>query len=345
MCAVIQALGILIAVLLVASPLHAHGRSGRSSAETIPRGSWNARLGNAQSYLGSFKAARRALRGKGGLVQLKRDLPTVVIPDLHGRRDYLDKVLATTDPASGRTYGQLLQRRQVQVLCLGDVMHSEVRGRLWRRTMPAQAMKMEMAESLGTLKRLADLKAANPDHFHMLRGNHDDVGPASGQVTCRLPRQIAHTRSFLQRTFGQRFTKELACLFSELPAAATGKGFVASHSNPMFSVTRHEVQDNAERAVVSLTRARMPSFNSLRRRQRGGGVSALRQVAQALGGSEPGFYIHGHLWARPMTVEGSRVYFGNQRDQTFLRLDPTRPLQPWNQLFRAGSGRQVTVRR
>jgi len=269
----------------------------------------------------------------------------VTCPHLHGRRNYLDAVLATTDPATGRTYAQLLQRRQVQVLCLGDVMHTEIRGQLWRRGMPAQAMRMEMAESLGTLKRIADLKAANPNHFHLLRGNHDDVGPAGAQVNCRLPRQIAHTRQFMQETFGQRFTRELACLFSELPAAAVGKGFVASHANPMFSVTRREVAGNAERAVVSLTRARLPAFNSLRRQRGRGGDSALRQVARALGGPQPGFYIHGHLWARPMKVEGSRVYFGNQRDQTFMRLDPNRPLVPQNQLFRAGSGQRVTVRR
>ena len=44
-----------------------------------------------------------------------------------------------------------------------------------------------------------------------------------------------------------------------------------------------------------------------------------------------------------MAVIGTRVFFGNPRDRTFLRIDPDRPLEPRQQLFEAGSGRQVAV--
>ena len=71
----------------------------------------------------------------------------------------------------------------------------------------------------------------------------------------------------------------------------------------------------------------------------------LGEVAQALSGRGDALYIHGHLWARPMKVEGQEIYFGHPKDKTFLRLDPTAPLRPWQQLFEASSGRKVTVRR
>jgi hypothetical protein len=329
----------LLVTALLQLPLPAAG------APVQRRGSWDARLLPAQSYVHAFGSARRALAGKPHLVQLRRDLPTIVIPDLHGRRDYLDAVLGTRDPASGRSYLQLLHAGQVQVLCLGDVMHSETRGALWRRGMPEPAMRAEMAESLGTLKRIAELKAAFPDHFHLLRGNHDDVGPACEGDTCRLPLQIAATRSFLTRTLGAPLVRELAGLFSSLPLAATGKGFCASHADPMLPITRREVEAGSDRASASLCRGRVASFDRLRNESRTQRGSPLQEVARALG-VEPSrgeHYVHGHIWARPMAVNGCEVYFGHPADRTFVRLDPGSTLPPWQSLFEAGSGRAVCV--
>jgi hypothetical protein len=353
-------LPLMMVMVMVMEPASAdaRGRSRRSrsgSDQRSIRGSWNATTLRGSSYLSSFRAARRVLQRQPGLVRLKQDLPTILIPDLHGRRDYLDAVLAARDPATGRSYMQLLRDRQVQVVCLGDVMHTEVRRRLWRTrshgngsAMPAAAMEQEMAESLGTLKRIADLKAAHPEHFHLLRGNHDDVGPATGR-THRLPRQIKLTREYLQEKFGRPMVRELSGLFSALPSAATGRGFVASHANPMFPVTRQEVEQGSERAVASLTRARVPSFTQLRRqsrRQARDSQGTLREVIRALG-DDPGhdLYIHGHLWARPMRIRGQQVYFGNPADSTFLRLDPRRQLRPERSLFDATTGARVSVRR
>jgi hypothetical protein len=71
---------------------------------------------------------------------------------------------------------------------------------------------------------------------------------------------------------------------------------------------------------------------------------AHAQVARALG-VDPlrDCYIHGHLWATPMAVNGPEVYFGHPQDRTFVRLDPGQPVQPWNQLFEAVTGRRVAV--
>jgi len=335
---------VVVAMTLAASAGARDRQSARGGA-AIPRGSWNARLLQGERYVGAFRRARAVLERRPGLVQLRQDLPTVVIPDLHGRRDYLDAVLKTRDPATHRTYRELLRRGKVQVVCLGDVMHTEVRGILWRRGMPEAAMRKEMAESLGTLRRIAELKAAHPENFHLLRGNHDDVGPACEGPGCGLPRQIAQTRQYLGDAFGHSMVNELARLFAALPTAAAGKGFVASHSGPMFAVSKRQVERRADRALVSLARVRVPAFRQLRARMGGGSDGALQQVSRALGAA-PGrdFYIHGHLWARPMTVKGQEVFFGHPKDRTFLRLDPAATMQPWSQLFEAGTGRAVPGR-
>lgn len=327
-----------LALLLLAEPLPARG--------VEPRGSWDATLLEGRSYIASLRAARQRLRRQPGLVKLRPDVPTLLIPDLHGQRDYLDDVLSTRDPSSGKTYLQLLRCGEVQVVLLGDVMHTERRRALWSRSgMPEAVMRKEMAESLGTLKRVAELKAECPENFHLLRGNHDDVGPCRG-TACRLPLQVARTREYLGGTLGQPLVRELARFFSALPTAAVGSGFVASHAAPMFPVTRAEVVRGSDRAKASLARARVPSFDKLRAcaSREGHASGALAQVARALGADpQRDCYIHGHLWATPMAVNGPEVFFGHPRDRTFLRLDPGQPVQPWNQLFEAVTGRRVPV--
>jgi hypothetical protein len=331
--------GLLLVALIL--PLVA---SAAGPAPSIPRGSWPARLLPAARYLAPLRAAQRSL--SGGLVELRRDLPTLLIPDLHGRRDYLDAVLATRDPASGKTYHELLGRGQVQVVCLGDLMHTEIRGELWRRGMPDAAMRMEMAESLGTVKRVAELKARYPSTFHVLRGNHDDVGPSGSRAPCDLPLQIGATRRFLGAQLGQGLVDELSRFFCALPLAASGAGFAASHAAPLSFVSRAEIQAGGDRVRVSLARIRTPVFHAERNAARTSGeseTSILARVTRELTGSETSHYLHGHLWARPMTIRGREVFFGNPGDRTFMRIEPGQPVRPLEQLFEAGSGRRVPV--
>jgi len=335
---------VLAALLALPAVAGARGKGRAAVKQQVPRGSWNARLLSHKSYRKAFSAASEVLRRQPGLVRLDRKLPTIVIPDLHGRRDYLDAVLANRDPRSGKTYLKLLRQKKVQVICLGDVMHTEIRGTLWRRGMQGRAMRKEMAESLGTLKRIAELKVAYPENFHLLRGNHDDVGPARGTAG-KLPRQIKQTRGFVESSLGTALLKDMAGLFGALPVAAAGKGFFASHSNPMVKVTRREVERKAERATISLTRARLPSFNVLRRdAPTRDATSVLQQVTRALGGDpKRDMYIHGHLWAKPMTVDGKRVFFGHPSNRTYLRLDPGETVAPWKQMYDASTNRRVRV--
>ncbi|MCC6750211.1 MAG: metallophosphoesterase [Deltaproteobacteria bacterium] len=335
--------GWLLLLSLLAAPVRAEVPA---RPEPVPPGSWPARLLQPQSYLRPLRAARRTLEAQGGLLRLRPDLLTILVPDLHGRRDYLDAVLRTRDPELGQSYRALLAQGRVQLVCLGDVMHSEHRGSLWRRGMPDEAMALEMGESLGTLTRVANLQHRYPGLVHLLRGNHDDVGPLAPVAGQNLPLQVRRTREFLGARFGEAFVGELARFFAALPIAASGPGFVLAHSAPMFSIGRDEVERRAERATVSLTRARMPSFDQLRRQSQGP-ADAAAGLERALGelglGGPAQLFIHGHLWASPLEVRGREVWFGHLEDQTFLRLDPRRPLEPWNQLHEAGSGKRVPV--
>lgn len=330
----------LVLALALAPPLDALGR-----LRNVRDGPRRSTLHRASSYTGAFRAARQLLEGQSYLVQLRGDLPTVVIPDLHARQDYLDRVLDTRDPVSGSSYLDLLRQGRVQVVCLGDVMHTENSARFWHGAVPEHALRTEMAMSLNTLQRVAQLKVRHPEHFHMLRGNHEDLGPAIHASDCRLPLKIVRTRSALREILGQPTVAELERFFCSLPLAATGKGFVASHAAPMVPLTRADVERGTDRAQASLARVRTASFRRLRRQsQRMDQQSTLQQVASALGADpQHDYYLHGHRWARPMTIRGREVFFGDPTSQTFLRLDPGSPVVPQDQLFEAGSGRRIVV--
>ena len=336
---------LLLSFLVLSLPTQALSAPGAGrrvqKRDVVPKGSWNARLLDSGSYRGALRRARQVMRTEKGMIRLKRDLVTIVIPDLHGRRDYLERVLKTKDRATGKTYGTLLAEKQVQMVCLGDVMHTEVRGAQWRRGMSEKVMRAEMAESLGTLKRIAELKIANPENFHMIRGNHDDVGSRGG----KLVRQVDKTRGYLCTTLGNSLVKDLGRFFDALPVAAVGSNFFMAHANPMFPVTKKDIDQRADAAAVSLTRTRLPTFNNLRRLHAGkSGDAAVSKLLTAVGADpKQAYYIHGHLWADPMAVEGQRVYFGHPRQQTFLRLDPNSKAPPWRQLIDAKTGDTVHV--
>src|SRR3990172_11111223 len=62
----------------------------------------------------------------GGIVFLNRDLPCILVPDLHARLDFFLSVLLRGDGNGANALKRLLEN-EVQIVCLGDGMHSEGR--------------------------------------------------------------------------------------------------------------------------------------------------------------------------------------------------------------------------
>ena len=100
-----------------------------------------------EAYVDTLARVRRALateppevrpadpRGRpGGLVRLAPDLPTLLVPDLHARLDFLLACLPGEAGPGGDDHRPGPWRaRRLQVVCLGDGVHSEGRGaRRWR---------------------------------------------------------------------------------------------------------------------------------------------------------------------------------------------------------------------
>lgn len=86
------------------------------------------RLESKEAYEKSLDEVMKVLEGQSGIAEVK-DLPTLIIPDLHARRDFLYMAMASKvkeGQYSGQTMFDLLKQGKINVVCLGDGMHSEV---------------------------------------------------------------------------------------------------------------------------------------------------------------------------------------------------------------------------
>src|SRR4030042_3764703 len=63
----------------------------------------------------------------GGIIFLDRDIPSILVPDIHARMDLLLSVLLNRDDYGDNAL-KSLYKNELQIVCLGDGMHSEGRG-------------------------------------------------------------------------------------------------------------------------------------------------------------------------------------------------------------------------
>lgn len=323
-----------IAVILLYTATAAAGTSARpvraSATATRPAPK---RLRPKSEYSQSLKRATRILaKSKAPTVaELFPTLKTIIIPDVHARTEYLSTVLKQRDPETGRTYAQLLRAKKLQVVVVGDGMHSE--GRAAARWQQAEAdpngaaMRKEAGESLGTMKQIMDFKAAYPEHFHYLKGNHDNIldrnrGGDYSVVKYTNKGESRLLRDFLSTEFGPDFIKQYAAFEKSLPIMAVGKDLTISHSGPLRAFTRKEIEKRTGRVIENFTWTDLTHDS----KQQAKVVDAqLRMLGQ-----EKGLYVAGHrqTGSRPYRRQGRFVQVNSEERMHYLVVDPARPFDP-----------------
>jgi hypothetical protein len=188
-----------------------------------------------------IRPLNRARRG-GGLIRLDREIPLIVVPDLHARKDFLYSLLATGF-GPGRVV-DALENRTVQILCVGDGFHSEKRG--WKRWQNSLAeytggyrkhrnMDREMAESLGLMQMVMLLQTAFPDVFFFLKGNHENILNEEGNGNHPFGKFVYEgemVRAWVERFLGEDYLYAHAEYESRLPYLAVGENLLISHAEP-----------------------------------------------------------------------------------------------------------------
>lgn len=266
-------------------------------------------LETKQSYLESMAGAQAQLNKESGIVDLPKGVPTMVLSDLHARRDFLMKALE--HEVDGVKVFDLLKQGKMNLVCVGDGMHAE--GRAANRWVqaendllagkPSAAMHQEMIEGFGTMKMVMDLKAEFPENFHFLRGNHDEIKGNFAKYARRLG-EAAMVQDWVGKNLGQDFLDQYARFEETMPLVVRGQGFVASHAAPGGTLDRQSVEQREPKAFAQLAWTENRNWND----QDPGVQQKFQQNLKEVGG-EGGRWLVGH---RPVEDGNYRSQFGGQ---------------------------------
>ena len=254
----------------------------------------------------------------GGLIYLKEDIPTIIVPDIHGRMDFFLSLLFATE-SDGDSILDKTARETLQILCLGDGFHSERRGAdRWKKALDEfkdsyekhNHMDDEMRENLGVMEMVQELKLAFPDHFHFLKGNHENIANEKGEGNFPFRKYAFEgpmVMEYVTKFYGEAFLKTYYEFEKKLPLLAVGNGFLVSHSEPAAFFDKESVIEYRENphVVEGLTWTDNDAAEE---------GSVQRMLQYYLGDTGPGLYFGGH---RPVTgmynlrAEGKYVQIHN----------------------------------
>lgn len=201
----------------------------------------------------------------GSLLDLQADgLPLIVVPDLHARPYFLWNILNYKLEETGCTVFEALAGGKVNVVCVGDALHSERQTRTrWvfaEREMEAgnvqgPSMTEEMTEGLAVVCGLMKLKLLFPEHFHFLKGNHENImnRTADGDYSFRKYADEGHmVMQFIKTYYGEDVLYLMHCAENSMPLIAVGPKCVVSHAEPKLGYSKAQlINARADSSVVA----------------------------------------------------------------------------------------------
>jgi len=187
----------------------------------------------------------------GGIVYLKK-IPTIIVPDIHARMDFVMNILFSKD-SDDETNLQKVASDKMQIICVGDGVHAEKRAaKRWAQAYKEflsdysvhDSMDEEIRESLGLMEMIMEVKANYPSNFHFFKGNHENIKNEEGggnypflKFSYEGPMMVYYISKF----YGEEFLDEYYRFEKNLPLFAVGKNFLVSHAEPLSFYTREEI--------------------------------------------------------------------------------------------------------
>lgn len=268
----------------------------------------------------------------GGLVTLQDDIPTIIIPDLHGRRDFVMDFLEW-DFGMGPLL-ECLYQGTAQVVCVGDGFHTERRGaQRWQLAFQEFAlgfkrhkhMDREMADSMGVMAMVMLLKRAFPDNFHFLKGNHENImneNNLSDRSFGKYANEGAMVRDWVEMFMGMDFLETYSAFEQSLPVFVEADRFLISHAEPMMYHSREDIINyRFDRSIVFDL-----SWTGNDQSEPG---TVQKMLEQFLPGRKNTFYFGGH---RPVTklyntrAEGHYVQIHNPDKEIVALIEPEKEI-------------------
>ncbi|HOK97469.1 MAG TPA: hypothetical protein PLR14_01715, partial [Candidatus Paceibacterota bacterium] len=247
----------------------------------------------------------------GGLVELKKDKPTLLIPDLHGKREMLFKIL-TEKNEDGKSNLERFLKNELQIVVLGDAVHTGDQDGLDKqliaqseysrgnRQKALDLLDKEIADSFGTATMLMKLKELSPDNFHYLRGDHEVQKETDFLVKKGNVYQNALVKLYFENKYGSDFLDKYDEFEESLPLVAIGNQFVASHAPHFKPFTKEEII-NFHASLPPGIQKKSDFFEDLTMRRLGrdpdyktNPSETVTKMLKALEGDEQWVYYFGH---------------------------------------------------
>ena len=201
----------------------------------------------------------------GGIIYLKRDIPTIIVPDIHARIDFFINIMF--HKINGLAIIDRLANNSIQVVCVGDAFHAESRAYdRWQAAFEEfqddyeshENIDNEMRESLGAMEMVIEVKKAFKNNFHFLKGNHENIANENGDGNFPF-RKFAYegpmVLSYIEKFYGEEFLSAFYIYEKNLPLFVIGRNFLISHAEPEHFFEKKEIinyRDNPE-VVQGLT--------------------------------------------------------------------------------------------
>ena len=273
----------------------------------------------------------------GGLLKLyeksSRCLPAVIVPDIHARPDFLKNILNFPLPKIRLTVKQALEQQLIDVICVGDAVHTELYSSRWKLIShefetgihTGHFMQDEMILNLSTLCALMSLKIAYPQNFHFLKGNHENILNCSyggDYAFFKYADEGEMVKLFIQDYYDDKLLNLIARYENLLPLAAYGKNYVISHAEPAAAFTREQLVDAKfdEAVVEGLIWTRNGQVKK----------STVNEIMTELLGkaaAKKAFYFTGHRPVKEdfaLRQEGRLVQIHNPRRQNIVLVWPNK---------------------
>ncbi|MCQ2592171.1 MAG: metallophosphoesterase [Treponema sp.] len=206
----------------------------------------------------------------------KADLPVVLVPDIHARPDFLKNILNYSLPPDffediqdstgldtnnvnsvdfkNLTIEKALSLGMLRIICVGDAIHTELTAPHWSKIQAefdselftGPEMQKEMKNCLSVLCSIMTLKRLYPQHFHFIKGNHENIlneNSCGDYAFCKYADEGQMVKSFICNFYGDDILYLISCWENALPLAANGKRFVVSHAEPAQAFSRQQLID------------------------------------------------------------------------------------------------------
>ncbi|MBN1647364.1 MAG: metallophosphoesterase [Spirochaetales bacterium] len=272
----------------------------------------------------------------GGIVFLKTDLPTVIVPDLHARVRFLVNLLSFTDSA-GTSVLQKLAFNQIQVVCLGDGFHSEYGTReRWKAAYnefcekyhSRKHMDREMGNSMRLMEIVMLVKSAFPDNFHFLKGNHENImneRDNGNHAFRKFAWESLMVYEYLKKFYDQKLLDEFSRFEKNLPLLAVGSHFLISHAEPKQYYKKEDITNFREHPEIieglTWTADDVAAKNSVDR--------MLKNFLPADGNISGKYYFGGHRSIRSLyniRANGKFVQIHNPARYVIALIQPGREI-------------------